>query len=651
MLGVAELARGTVFDRPWGKTLAAVGLRGITGQITVTDGDKTYCVAFHHGAIVGAHSPLASDSAVRLALTSTLINSTHAAEIARRLTSAPASDEVLLVSEVGKLSPEHALKLRRRTIAQHTTRTFALEYGNFVLSEEITIPCFPEASVDTRAIIYMAARTAITEIRLETDFEQFPFSMKLTAETVPLLAQYGFTESERGLLEILNAGSSTLAELESARTGVEPRTLRAVIYALACTGAFEPSSVGRPTARNSRSAPGLVAKPSVVPTGPIVERHSQHSNPEQMAARAAARLSTSPVPPASAQPAQPTQPTPAQPAPTEAPAKHTVTPQTPLLPVLQVGSQTAVHRNSAQGTAPPNTNPPPVPPQSALAAVRGTGAIQTVSGNFAPIAGADRSPALIAAITALIKERLHILDRGADHFVLLGVNEQSPPDQIRTAYFALARQLHPDRLASAGVVELKRDSQRLFAQINTAFAVLTNPEKRLAYVQILRQGGEAVVRARQAEAEALTLRILAAEDAYHRGEMALRRSNFDAAIADFNEAIAANATEGDYHASLAWATFCGANDKAVVEKASRDGFIKALQLSPRSVTALLYWGRMERMMGHANVAREKFELILAKEPHHTEASSELRVLDARGGTRTDDKPDKSKPGLFGLFKK
>lgn len=640
---VAELARGTVFDRPWGKTLAAVGLRGITGQLTVTDGDKTYRIAFHAGAIVGAHSPLASDSAVRLALTSTLINTTHAGEIARRLAAAPTSDEVSLIVEIGKLSPEHALKLRRRTIAQQTTRTFALERGNFVLAEEITIPCFPEASVDTRAIIYMAARTAMTETRLETDFEQFPFAMKLTAETVPLLAQYGFTESERGVLELLNTGSSTLAELESAHTGVEPRTLRAIIYALACTGAFEMSSVGRPTARSTRSAPGVANKQSLVPTGPIVERRSQRGSAEHAAARAAARVSIAPDSTASGVATSPPNPEPS--------AKHTVTPQTPTMPVPNFGAQPVAHRNSANGTAPPNTTPPPVPAQNALAAVRGTGAVQTVNGGLAPIAGADRSPALIAGITALIKERLHILDRGADHFVLLGVNEQSPPDQIRTAYFALARQLHPDRLASAGVVELRRDAQRLFAQINTAFAVLTNPEKRLQYVQVLRQGGEAVVRARQAEAEALTTRILSAEDAYHRGSMALRRSNFEAAIADFKAAIEANATEGDYHASLAWATFCGANDKAAVEKSTREGFVKALQLSPRSVTALLYWGRMERMLGNSRVAREKFELILAKEPRHAEAGAEIRVLDSRGDNSTDDKPDKNKPGLFGIFKK
>ena len=32
---MAELARGSIADRPWGRTFATLGLRGVTGQLTV----------------------------------------------------------------------------------------------------------------------------------------------------------------------------------------------------------------------------------------------------------------------------------------------------------------------------------------------------------------------------------------------------------------------------------------------------------------------------------------------------------------------------------------------------------------------------------------------------------------------------------------
>ena len=64
---MAELARGTVTDRPWGRTLAALGLRGVTGQLTVITDGKVFRIVFAGGAVAAASSPLANDAAVRVA--------------------------------------------------------------------------------------------------------------------------------------------------------------------------------------------------------------------------------------------------------------------------------------------------------------------------------------------------------------------------------------------------------------------------------------------------------------------------------------------------------------------------------------------------------------------------------------------------------
>src|SRR5215470_6928054 len=66
---VAELARGSIADRPWGRTFATLGLRGVTGQLTVAADGRRYLVVFDQGAVVAAWSPMASDAAVRVALT------------------------------------------------------------------------------------------------------------------------------------------------------------------------------------------------------------------------------------------------------------------------------------------------------------------------------------------------------------------------------------------------------------------------------------------------------------------------------------------------------------------------------------------------------------------------------------------------------
>src|SRR5262245_14101159 len=102
-----ELERGTVTDRPWGMTLGALGRRGFTGQLTLTDAQgRTYAIAFDHGAIVSARSPLPGDAATRIAAVNQLVPVTLQKEMQRRITSQPDRDDIDVVVETARLSIE-----------------------------------------------------------------------------------------------------------------------------------------------------------------------------------------------------------------------------------------------------------------------------------------------------------------------------------------------------------------------------------------------------------------------------------------------------------------------------------------------------------------------------------------------------------------
>ena len=261
-----------------------------------------------------------------------------------------------------------------------------------------------------------------------------------------------------------------------------------------------------------------------------------------------------------------------------------------------------------------------------------------------PVVAARPSPARQVAqvdspqahgVKALIAQRLKLLDQGADHFQLLGVTHDVAAEPLRKAYFALARQLHPDRLAALGISDDGKHAQRLFAQINTGFAILSDQARRMKYLDVLRRGGEAAVRAEQARAEELTRRILEAEEAFRRGELALRRDQPQAAVAELQRAVQLHPEEADYHAALAWSRFCAAPDRAAVAAATRAALDRAIQRAPRSVTARFYLGRVERMLGRDQEALRHFRDVLAAAPAHAEAASEVRALEARlgGGDR------------------
>ena len=63
---------------------------------------------------------------------------------------------------------------------------------------------------------------------------------------------------------------------------------------------------------------------------------------------------------------------------------------------------------------------------------------------------------------------------GGDPYMLLNVARSATPSQIRKAYFALARHVHPDRNPSP-------DAAQSFQTLGKAYGILSDPEKRKLY--------------------------------------------------------------------------------------------------------------------------------------------------------------------------
>lgn len=578
---MAELARGRVTDRPWGKTLATLALRGVTGQVNVFADGRAYSVAFNQGVVAGAASPLPNDNVVRVALTGGLVSSTQVSELSRRLAAAAGRDEVEVLTELTRLPADQAQRLRRRVVAQRAARTFSVENGEFVVEDRITVPCVPGSELDIRSVVYLGARGNLSDQRLEAELGRMGTFFKLRTEARDDLPYFGFGPPELAVVERLWRGAF-FSDLNAAAPEVDGHTQRAILYSLISCGACDAQVASPP-------APGADLDP------PTITRTRTGDRPDRPERTMPPMRNVTPTasPPLRGKP--PSEPPPRGKPPSEPPPDTSgVRMRTP-------------------------TGQPPMPSLNGVRPQRAPARPST--------ARARRSTAETRETEALIKQKL--LEARGDHFQVLGVARSATADQIRTAYFNLARKLHPDRLSSLGITDDNREAQRLFAQINTAFAVLNDPTQRDDYQRVLAMGGVEAVRAQEAEAEELAAKVMRAEEAFKRGEMALRRDALEQAVEAFAEATELQPQEAEYQAMLAWAKFAAAADKNAVAGDTRKVLQRAADQDDNSATARFYLGRVERMLGREREALQHFQAVLMVKPNHAEAASEARVLEQR----------------------
>jgi DnaJ-class molecular chaperone len=73
------------------------------------------------------------------------------------------------------------------------------------------------------------------------------------------------------------------------------------------------------------------------------------------------------------------------------------------------------------------------------------------------------------------------LGGGRDFYKVLGVRRNASERDIKRAYRKLALKYHPDKVAAGGSAEDEAEASARFTEINNAYEVLSDPEKRKQY--------------------------------------------------------------------------------------------------------------------------------------------------------------------------
>lgn len=237
--------------------------------------------------------------------------------------------------------------------------------------------------------------------------------------------------------------------------------------------------------------------------------------------------------------------------------------------------------------------------------------------------------------------KLHSVLNQKNYYELLGVNIDSKREEIRAAYFGLAKRFHPDAHPDFDR-DIKQKAEDVFATITAAYQTLSDDEERARYDSQAQVG-----KFQEAKAS------YDAEVAYRKGEVLLKQRRFDEARKELKNATALSPDEATYVGALAWAIFLGAMDKDRVVHDVKQQLQKAIALNPKLSQNYYYLGCVYKYDESESQAEASFLKALEYDPEYMEAKRELRLIQMRRSEKKEDKGKDKKDKRFwpNLFNK
>jgi curved DNA-binding protein CbpA len=237
--------------------------------------------------------------------------------------------------------------------------------------------------------------------------------------------------------------------------------------------------------------------------------------------------------------------------------------------------------------------------------------------------------------------------RGATHYMVLGVARTATPDEVKRAYYSLARRLHPDRFRRDADESLRPQIDAAFARIAQAYEILKDAGRRAAYDLKLskqrddapragedararqRAADETPARKEEASARDSTQKSAPPQDAeqkFQQGLAALRRDDAARAVALLGEAARLAPREARYRAHFGVAL---SRDKATRRQAESE-LQAAIALDAGNASYHFMLAELYAEVGLRRKAEAELERALALDPAHAAARRLLEEVRRAG---------------------
>jgi curved DNA-binding protein CbpA len=198
-----------------------------------------------------------------------------------------------------------------------------------------------------------------------------------------------------------------------------------------------------------------------------------------------------------------------------------------------------------------------------------------------------------------------------NYYELLGVSRVATEEEIKRAYFSLARKYHPDRFdREVGDLSLINE---VFNVITTAYRTLSDEENRKQYDAQLTAPA-------QESAEDLAKK---AEVKYRQGRTLYNQGMYEEAVIFLEEAIRLKRNKTDYHLLLAMAE----SKLPAFKKKAEEDYLRAIEMEPWNPEGYLGLGMLYLSEGLKIKAKRQFRKALEIDPGHEQAKIALANLE------------------------
>jgi curved DNA-binding protein CbpA len=205
-----------------------------------------------------------------------------------------------------------------------------------------------------------------------------------------------------------------------------------------------------------------------------------------------------------------------------------------------------------------------------------------------------------------------------NYFEILGLNPNADAAAVKVAYFKFARAYHPDTVPPDAPEQLGKLKAEIFGRVGDANRMLSDDKTRAEYLEEVKAGnaGEKVDIAQ----------ILAAEEMFQKGGILVKARKFPEAVKMLDDAIKANAEEGEYFAWRGYAKFFTFPDKKQGFAEAMKDIAVCLKRNDKVAAAWYFQGHMSKLLGDNAAAKKHFQKCVQLNPEHIDAQRELRLL-------------------------